>query len=461
VWRRSGGGRQRRVLAEVVEGSADELVAGWLRRQKLTRAASCSRAGMTAHRAVEGAEPQATAGESKLVSEAARTAARAWARGRRVSDKARLEDDRDRGRQGASWGLGGPRGANSQARANRSRRIGFGGAGGYGNISAKPSAFGGAKISSDMAGFLKACLLSDARKYSFVEDEMRELVVDRNVIRRPSLFFNYNNDPELRFILPETFLVEALKNPREWEGTLRPDLEALIPVRARTRMACSVSEALRIEMAKKRAVVRKEWLAPEFQHLLDRLFDAVACGGDLYEREMDNIREIWPDLTAEQPAAAQPKERMEDIVKRTLEARLRTLGDKVLPDLRAGRLQGDAKLWIVETVARDDYVSDCKARGQTLLPWPDSLTARFFILKAWRGVWWLQKLGLASAKEHKLHNDGYDDEYVLVGSFFDGTLSEEKRVQEASADLMRVIASGPSNALAVAYQDYIATISGG
>ena len=67
--------------------------------------------------------PLAGLGErSKAVSEALRTVARAWASG-----KAEHGRRSGPGRQRASWGLGGPRGPSSQARAHGGRWIGFGG----------------------------------------------------------------------------------------------------------------------------------------------------------------------------------------------------------------------------------------------------------------------------------------------------------------------------------------------
>lgn len=51
-------------------------------------------------------------------------------------------------------------------------------------------------------------------------------------------------------------------------------------------------------------------------------------------------------------------------------------------------------------------------------------------------------------------NDAYDDEYVLLGLFFDGVLSTETRVNEADAALRRIVESAPSDDLLVAYKEY-------
>jgi hypothetical protein len=215
-------------------------------------------------------------------------------------------------------------------------------------------------------------------------------------------------------------------------------------------MARSVSEALRNEMNHGRAITREEWFSSEYQAQLDYLFDAVAVGGAVYDRAIAAIRDLLPDVRAEQSTAAKSKEQSEFIVN---ELR-RNLDEVDLSALRAERMPADAKLGLTNHVAYSAYAVEYAATEKVPPFWPDSAAARYFILKVLRGVWWAQKGGLDSAKEHLLHNDGYDDEYILVGSFFDGTLSNERRVMDASVDLMRIIALDSSNALTLAFNNY-------
>lgn len=283
------------------------------------------------------------------------------------------------------------------------------------------------------------------------ETKMSELVLDRNVVRR-SEFSRYKSDPDARFVLTDTFFVEAVKNSDAWQETLRRDFEALSLIRARIRMACSVSEALRMESTQSRAITREEWFPSDIQALLDRLIDTAAQSGESFARELDNIRKILPDLQVEQPDAVESKARTEFVVG---ELR-RHLSKKDLSSLRSDRMPKDVKLGLVNYIARAAYTADCLSKSKIWLPWPGSATARFFILRVWRGVWWIQKGGLEQAREHLLQNDGYDDEYVIVGSFVDGVISIEKRVMEASADLTRLIAPGDANAVTAAFDDYMA-----
>ncbi len=85
-----------------------------------------------------------------------------------------------------------------------------------------------------------------------------------------------------------------------------------------------------------------------------------------------------------------------------------------------------------------------------LAPW----YREFYILKVWRAIWWLQHSGLDAAKDGMLYNDLYDDEYILVASFFDGLLSNECRVKEASAALTRILECSSSDRLLVAFRHY-------
>jgi hypothetical protein len=278
---------------------------------------------------------------------------------------------------------------------------------------------------------------------------MVDWVVDRNMVRRQE-FSVHKDNPEASFVLPDTFFIEAVKNSNHWRETLRRDLEVLMPVRDRTRISCSISEALRIEIDQTRSITRDEWLSRALQDVLDRLFDAVSRGGESYLSATEIIQEILESLWAEQPAAANAKSRTED----TVEKLRGLLGVDELANLRAGRIFGDAKLGLVEFIARNAYYADCKARETTLLSWPASLTARFWILKFWRNVWWLQNGGLDDAKDQSLHNDQYDDEYILIGSFFDGVLSLERRVQEAKADLMRIVAVDSAPTVVAAFDNW-------
>jgi hypothetical protein len=276
-----------------------------------------------------------------------------------------------------------------------------------------------------------------------------QLVVDRNVIRRGGLS-EAATDREKEFVLTDTFLVEMVKHPEQWAKTVKKDFAALIPFGDRLWLSSSVGEALRTELIERRAVTREELLPQEFRPLLGELMQVVAGGSELSDTLLEKIGNILPSLRAEQPDLKMPKVRTEYVM-RKLEKLLRP---EIVSDLRNGKLQGDAKLCLVEDIAIRIYEADCAAHSVKMLPMPGSMVSRFFILKVWRAMSWLQHSGLDAAAQGKLYNDAYDDEYVLVGSFFDGTLSAEKRVNEADAALRRIVESASSDRLVNGYCEY-------
>ncbi|MCG6115547.1 MAG: hypothetical protein MEQ84_10155 [Mesorhizobium sp.] len=275
------------------------------------------------------------------------------------------------------------------------------------------------------------------------------LVVDRNVIRRAGLAdaaVNASNE----FIITDTFLVEMVKHPEQWAKTLRRDFAELGRLGDRLRVSSSLSECLRKEFFEGRPITREEILPPEFQLVLVQLMHSAAEGGDLSETILRKVADQLPALRAEQPPLKIAKERTEDLT-RKLAARLQP---EILSDLRNGSLHGDAMLGLVEDIARRSYEADCVGNHHRMLPQPQSITRRYFILSVYRAMSWLQRGGLKTAAEEKLHNDAYDDEYVLLGSFFDGVLSGEKRVNEADAALRRIVNSLSSGDISASFQEY-------
>jgi hypothetical protein len=265
---------------------------------------------------------------------------------------------------------------------------------------------------------------------------MIQVVIDRNVIRRGGLS-EAATDREIEFVLTDTFLVEMVKHREQWAETVRQDFAAIRPHGDRFWLSISVGEALRTELLERRAVTREDFLPQGFRPLFVELMQVSAGGSELPDPLLKKITDLLPSLRAEQPPLQTPKVRTEYLT-RALSERL---GAQIVSDLRKGRLQGDAKLRLVEDIASREYEADCAARGVEMLPHVESMVSRFFLLKVWRAMCWLQDSGLDAAAADKLYNDAYDDEYVLVGSFFDRILSAEKRVNEADAALRQIVES--------------------
>ena len=278
---------------------------------------------------------------------------------------------------------------------------------------------------------------------------MIQLVLDRNLIRRGGLA-EAATDREIEFVLTDTFLVEMVKHPEQWAETVRKDLAAIRPLGDRFWLSVSLGEALRTELFERRAVTRKDSFHKSFRPLLVELMQVSAAGSELSDPLLKKITDLLPSLRAEQPLLEAPKVRTEYLTRKLAEL----LRPEIVSNLRNGKLQGDAKLCLVEDIALRAYEADCAAHNIEMLPHPGSMVSRLFILKVWRAMWWLQNSGLDAAAEGKLYNDAYDDEYVLVGSFFDGLLFGRKRVNEAGAALRRIVESASSDRLVNGYREY-------
>jgi hypothetical protein len=92
---------------------------------------------------------------------------------------------------------------------------------------------------------------------------MRYYVLDQNVMRKPILNELVQSGQAVSFIVPDTALVEMVKNEC-WEDTMRGSFAALAPVMDRTFVSLSVGEAIRTERADLKPVDRASLLPQEF-----------------------------------------------------------------------------------------------------------------------------------------------------------------------------------------------------
>lgn len=272
---------------------------------------------------------------------------------------------------------------------------------------------------------------------------MPMLVLDRNVIRRPELA-EAVADASNEFILTDTFFVEMVKHPELWETTLRKDVAELRKLDDRLWVSVSVDECLRNEL-QGRPITRDALLPPEFRAALDRLLHK--------EESIKDIADLLPALKAEQTPLDAPKERVEDSMRKLKSI----LGEEIIADLRSNTLRNDALLYFVREIAFRLYEVENVKNYQQTLPLLQSVVSRLYILRIWRAVTWLRRGGIEMAAPEKLHNDDYDDDYIIIGSFFDGVLSEDKGLNEAAAALRRIVDGASSDDLRGAYVEYEST----
>jgi hypothetical protein len=85
----------------------------------------------------------------------------------------------------------------------------------------------------------------------------------------------------------------------------------------------------------------------------------------------------------------------------------------------------------------------------------DSLILRFYYLRVRSALRWIACGGLATAKPQTVLNERLDQEYILIGSYFDRTLTRDRDAEDTDRDLRGLLDSGQAGILAKAYAQYI------
>jgi hypothetical protein len=259
-------------------------------------------------------------------------------------------------------------------------------------------------------------------------------VLDQNVMRSPVLANLVRSRPDASFIVPDTAFVEMVKSER-WEDTMRGSFAALTTAVNRTFASLSVSEATRRELATLRPVDQTVLLPDEFTDLIRELISALArVDGspalDSIRRRIDALRS---ELLAEEVDFVAEKKKVEHLVSLLRKA----CRPEMEKDLRSGRMGRNARLGLMqlkgdEMLIRNFGIDPDKAeafrRSKPLL-------LRNVYLRLWYAMWWARQGGLTTAKPTKVLNQRLDEGYVLIGSFYDETLTEDNQAKEADADL--------------------------
>jgi hypothetical protein len=259
-------------------------------------------------------------------------------------------------------------------------------------------------------------------------------VLDQNVMRRPVLADLVRSQQDASFILPDTALVEMVKSGR-WEDTMRKSFAALASAVSRTFVSLSVSEAMRLEKATMRPVDRASLLRVEFTELVRELIPALTGMGG--SPALDSIRArvdaLRPGLLAEELDSVAEKSHVEHLV----ELLEKACGREMSKELRSGRMGRNARLGLIQLKGDEMLIRDFDIDPDEAAVFRRSkpLLLRNVYLKLCHAMWWAQHGGLGTAKPTTVLNHRLDQEYVLIGSFFDATLTEDKQATEADADL--------------------------
>lgn len=270
-------------------------------------------------------------------------------------------------------------------------------------------------------------------------------VLDQNAMRKPQLRNLIQAEPRVKFVIPDTALLEMSKSD-QWEETFRRSFEILHPVVTRCLMSRSVQEARNLE--------RKYGRSAE-GHLLDDaftemlrcvIFESQAGGGptmDLFKSRMPEVRE---ELRQNELSPQVNRQDVRDVIE-TMREELTSEETKLCK--RPGLEGRVARLRLAQSFGDAFFVSRMKRDGV-----PDPVTRRLWKTKSVSRRWWyliahhaLQWIGdggVEVASDKVIVNDVLDQDYVLLGSFFDGVMSFENDVQNAWLDLLAMLALPPS-----------------
>lgn len=273
---------------------------------------------------------------------------------------------------------------------------------------------------------------------------MEMYVVDQNYMRRANLNEVVARNPKIKFVIPDTGLVEMVKSD-QWEETFRRNFEAFVPVVNRCYMSLAVQQARDLEIARRET---------SDGHLLPKAYTKLLRGAilesqlgsgptmSLLRREMDRARQELKDHDLNASANRAELERL-----------VQDLRSELTEDeLKPCRQEGDdgrwARLRLTQSVGNSLFSAHMKKNKV-----PDQVASRLWKAKSMNLRWcyllvhhalqWLCDGGLEGAKDEVVLNDVLDQDYVLLASFFDGIRSYEKDVLRAFEDLCIVLQLGP------------------
>ena len=270
-------------------------------------------------------------------------------------------------------------------------------------------------------------------------------VIDQNVMRRPPLIEFVNAHPDAKFVVPDTGLVEMVKS-EHWEDTFRNSFEALVPFVKRCSMAMSIQEARQLEI-KSRASADGRLLPSSFTKLLrGAIVESQTGVGPTMSLLREGMARVREELQQNDLNVEANRSELEHSVS-TLRSQLSK--DAIKACRQDGVLGRIARLRIAQAAGDGFYVAHMKKAGV-----PDSVSRRLWKAKSMTRRWcymqvhhalqWLGDGGIDNAKDQVVLNDILDQDYVLLGSVFDGVVSLETDVQNALEDLQIMLALPPS-----------------
>lgn len=266
-------------------------------------------------------------------------------------------------------------------------------------------------------------------------------VLDQNYLRSKELENLIITEPNSEFIIPDIALLEMCKGDK-WKETMLMSLKLLSSCPERVYFSMSAGDGLNVELECE--TVNERILLPDDTSLFIReLLRNIATNGsgEAINIMKRNIAGVKQEIQNAELNHARNQSRMRRHVK---------LVESIMPReqlkaLRNGRLSNEDRLNIIMNISLNICYQTLLNKGfsveticRFMLKKP--LILRFFYISVRHCIIWASRGGFFSMPADKVTNEILDQDYVLIGSFFDRLLSKEKKVQEADTDLRALIA---------------------
>lgn len=268
------------------------------------------------------------------------------------------------------------------------------------------------------------------------------IVLDQNVLRSLELAELVTMNASVHFVLPDLAFFEMTKNRQSWEHTLALSLKILAPYRNRVHVAKSVSEALRMELARK-VPVAGHMLYSDASSFARGVLHSVyhnTDGSELQAIRLDPT-DNYGGMVNDYLNHSENKGRLADLIGTTKEM----LPEGFEKQMRSRQVSREERLEMMRSIVppllaeilyQDFGFSLEKAWGFIK---QKPMVLRYMYLKLWLCFDWLSKGGFHSLGSDKVTNDLLDHEYILTATYFNGLLSKEGRVKEAYQDMKELL----------------------
>ena len=265
----------------------------------------------------------------------------------------------------------------------------------------------------------------------------RHLVLDQNYLRSDGLKQLISAEPDAIFILPDVALIEMCKGEK-WQHVMRSSLAVLSKIPVKVRFSLCVGEAIREELASFTSI-QGRLLPDDFTDLKNCLLRDVAdntCSPGGFGKVAEIIDRAQKDFRDDELNHSKNQQRI-----LTLNSKIKSgLGASLIKALRIGKILEDARLTIISELAQSLLQDFLLAKGLSERQVSGFISQkplifRHYILVVQQDIEWIRTGGLESQPPERITNNLMDQDYVLIGSFFDALLSQDRRVVDADRDL--------------------------